>query len=285
MNNQISIASPISTWVKNNQAHAFLILTFAIAWTIWLPVGFIYPEYLLLAALPGAWAPTIAAVAITRITDGKEGVRRFLQRILHWRVGIQWYLVTMLSIAVIALTAQVINMWLFGGEPVSISLPAGIPENGWLFALPIIFLVNIFVGGPLAEDIGWRGFALPKLRVKMPALDASLVIGIFWVIWHLPFFWFPQAKSAVGGIPLTWFMLMTTAWSVLFAWVYINTESILMPVLFHAAVNTTLGSLGILGQSSGDMSPVIINTLLTWFFVGLVIFFTGRDLKPRQKTS
>ena len=141
--------------------------------------------------------------------------------------------------------------------------------------------MNIFFGGPLAEDIGWRGYALPKLREKMSAFRASLLIGIVWVLWHLPFFWIPEGKIAVGGIPLLWFALLTTAWSVLFAWVYVNTESILMPVLFHAAVNTTLGTLGVLGQASGSLMPVMLNALLTWLVVGVIVFFTGKDLKGK----
>ncbi|HQV64595.1 MAG TPA: hypothetical protein PKV19_11380, partial [Anaerolineales bacterium] len=78
-----------------------------------------------------------------------------------------------------------------------------------------------------------------------------------------------------------WFALMTIAWSVLFAWVYVNTESILMPVLFHASINTTLGSLGVLGQSSGDLLPVILNTIITWLAVTIVIIRFGKDLKRK----
>ena len=270
-------------WMKNNPIPSFFILTFAIAWLIWLPVGFFAPEYFLLVSIPGAWAPTIASVYLTWLTDGRDGVRQFTRRVIRWRVGIQWYFAVLFGIAVIALAAKVLHIWLFDGSPIAVNLPAGIPEDGLLVALPIIFFVNIFFGGPLAEDIGWRGYALPKLREKMDAFSASLVIGAIWVIWHLPFFWIPEGNGAVGGIPLLWFALLTTAWSVLFAWAYVNTESILMPVLFHAAVNTTLGTLGVLGQASGDLTPVMLNTLLTWTMVGVILLFTGKNLKTRSK--
>ncbi|MFN8435031.1 MAG: type II CAAX endopeptidase family protein [Anaerolineales bacterium] len=271
----------IPEWMKTNPIPAFFLLTFGVAWIIWLPIGYLAPDYFLLAIIPGAWAPTIVSVLLTWLTDGKGGVRQFLSRVIRWRVGVQWYLVVLFGIAFIAFAAQGLNIWLFDGEPVKLNLPTGIPENGLLLALPIIFFVNIFFGGPLAEDIGWRGYALPKLREKMSAFTASLLIGIVWVLWHLPFFWIPEGKIAVGGIPLLWFALLTTAWSFLFAWVYVNTESILMPVLFHAAVNTTLGTLGILGQANGSLTPVILNTLLTWLVVGAIVFFTGRDLKGK----
>ena len=273
----------ISEWIKNNPIPAFFMLTFIIAWCIWLPIGFLAPEYFLLVIIPGAWAPTIASVLITWLADGKDGVRQFLRRVVHWRVAIQWYLVTLFGIAVIAFAAQGLNIWLFDGAPVMLNLPVGIPEDGLLIALPIIFFVNIFFGGPLAEDIGWRGYALPKLRQKMNAFSASLVIGVVWVVWHLPFFWIPEGRNAVGGIPLPWFALMTTAWSVLFAWVYVNTESILMPILFHAAVNTTLGTLGVLEQPTGNLIPVILNTLLTWVVVGIIYLYTGKNLTMKTK--
>ena len=271
----------IPEWMRIHPIPAFFLLTFILAWMIWLPIGYLAPEYFLLAIIPGAWAPTIVSVLLTWLTDGKDGVRQFLGRVIRWRVGFQWYLVVLFGIALIAFTAQGLNIWLFNGEPVKLNLPAGVPEDGLLIALPIIFFVNIFFGGPLAEDIGWRGYALPKLREKMNAFKASLLIGIVWVLWHLPFFWIPEGKIAVGGVPPLWFTLLTMAWSVLFAWVYVNTESILMPVLFHAAVNTTLGTLGVLSQANGSLTPVILNTLLTWLVVGVIVFFIGRDLKRK----
>jgi uncharacterized protein len=272
----------ILEWMKQNPIPAFFLLTFIIAWLIWLPIGYLAPSYFLLAVIPGAWAPTIVSVLLTWLTDGKGGVRQFLSRVVRWRVGFQWYLVVFFGIALIAFAAQGLNIWLFDGEPVTLSLPAGVPEDGLLIALPIIFFVNIFFGGPLAEDIGWRGYALPKLREKMSTFTASLLIGIVWVLWHLPFFWIPEGRIAVGGIPLLWFALLTTAWSVLFAWVYVNTESILMPVLFHAAVNTTLGTLGVLSQTNGNLMPLRLNTLLTWIVAIALLLINGWNLKTKQ---
>lgn len=276
------MASLLLKWFKMKPVSAFFILTFAIAWSIWLPLGFLVPENPLLS-LPGAWAPTISALILIGLTDGKDGVRKFLQRILHWRVGLGWYLVVLFGVAIVAYLAIGVGT-LLGIPTPALSLPNGLPRQMLPAFLPIIFFINIFVGGPLAEDIGWRGYILPKMREGMPALQASLVIGVIWAVWHLPFFIFPAWRSAVGNIPFLWFALLTTSWSVLFAWVYVNTESILMPVLFHAAINTTLGTLGVLGQSNGDLLPLMLNTLFTWIAVGFVVAVYGRDLK-RTKNS
>lgn len=268
-------------WLKENPILAFFVLTFISAWSLWLPLGLLAPENYVLT-LPGAWAPTLAAIILTSLTEGRDGVRLFLKKVLHWRVGFQWYLVVLFGIAAIAYVAIALGT-LFGFSAPEISLPYGLPREALIGFLPIFFLTNIFVGGPIAEDIGWRGYVLPKIREKMSTLNASLLIGVIWAIWHLPYFIFPAWSSVVGKVPFIWFALLTTGWSVLFAWVYVNTESILMPILFHAAINTTLGTLGILGQTHGDIVPLIFNTALTWVSVALVVAFYGSDLKRKSE--
>ena len=270
-------------WFKKNPVPAFFVLTFAIAWSMWLPLGVLIPENPYLS-LPGAWAPTISALILTGLTDGKEGIRTFLRRILHWRVGWRWYLIVLFGIAFIAYLAIVAGL-LFGIPAPALSLPNELPREMLPVFLPIIFLINIFVGGPLAEDIGWRGYILSKMREGMTALHASLLIGVIWAIWHIPYFIFPGWRAAVGNVPFFWFTLLTTSWSVLFAWVYVNTESILMPVLFHAAINTTLGTLGVLGQSNGGLIPLMLNTLFTWIAMAVVVVVYGQDLKRSNNMS
>ena len=270
-----------TNWLRNNPIPAFFGLTFVIAWSLWLPLGLLAPEKYVLS-LPGAWAPTISAVILIGLSDGRIEVRIFLKKVLHWRVGFQWYLVALFGIAAIAYLAIGVGI-IFGFSAPKLSLPYGLPREALIGFLPIFFLTNLFVGGPIAEDIGWRGYILPKMREQMSALKASLLIGVIWAIWHLPYFIFPTWSDAVGNTPFLWFALLTRSWSALFAWVYVNTESILMPILFHAAINTTLGTLGILGQSGGDLMPLILNTALTWMAVGIVVGFYGSDLKRKRK--
>lgn len=273
-------------WLKDRPAPAFFALTFLLAWGLWVPLGLLAPQHYLLS-LPGAWAPTVSGLLLIGLREGRPGLRRFVHKILRWRVGAPWYLVVLFGIAAIACLA--VGLGALMGIPVpALTLPAGLPPGALPAALPLLFLINIVLGGPLAEDIGWRGYILPVLRQRMSALPASLLIGIVWAIWHLPYFVFPGWSRMVGEMPFLWFALLTTGWSVLFAWVYVNTESILMPVLFHASINTTLGTLGVLGQGSGSLAPLILNTLLTWAAVGLVVARCGKDLqqaRPRRTAS
>lgn len=271
-----------SAWATRSPLGVFFLLTFGLAWAIWLPAILFVPEALIFFIIPGAWAPTVAAVLVIAASEGRAGVRALFQRLFRWRVGWQWYAVVLFGIALLAYIAVGLNVVFFGGQVLPLQLPPNVPPEAWPIVILIVFVVNIFVGGPLAEDIGWRGYALPKLRERMNTVLASLVIGVVWVIWHAPFFWVAAGGVAVGHLPFAWFALLTTAWSVLFAWVYVNTHSILMPVLFHAAVNTTLGTLGVLGSPSEDLTPIMLNTLVTWAAVLAVIWRYGLQLQRKQ---
>jgi len=269
------MTSSIRNLIGEHPVSAFFVLTFLIAWLIWIPTGLFAPDLLPALTLPGAWAPTLSAVLLTGILSGKAGIRQLLGRFLRWRVGFLWYIVTLFGIAAIGLTAIGLNT-LFGGTAPSLSLPPGAPSELWYAVIPVFFLVNFFLGGPLAEEFGWRGYALPRLQTQWGALRASLFIGVIWGLWHLPFYLFPNAGSVVGNVPFVWFVLLTTSWSVLFAWIYNNTqESMLLPVLFHTAINTTLGTLGILQMANGDLRPLQFNVALTWAAVIIVSVVFG----------
>jgi membrane protease YdiL (CAAX protease family) len=93
------------------------------------------------------------------------------------------------------------------------------------------------MGGPLGEELGWRGYALPRLSAAQTPLIASIIVGILWGLWHLPLFWIRDSIQA--DIPIAWFMVSIVAESILYTWVYRHTQgSVLLVGLFHAAINT-----------------------------------------------
>lgn len=262
------------TWFKRHPILTFYVLSFSLAWGIWLPVGLWMPNSLIVYTLPGAWAPNFAALWVVGLTEGWPGVRGWLTGLLRWRVGVKWYLVVLFGIPALAYLS--IGLYqLFGGVAPDLTLPPGVPRDGWLVALPIIFLINIFVGGPLAEEPGWRGYVLPRLRQRLSLFTAGVVSGVLWAVWHLPFFVFADAASVVGRLPFVWFALLVTAWSVLLAWVYAHTRSVLLCILAHAAANTTLGTLGILGQQPNE-TLLILHVFLTWAVVACIVAVNGR---------
>jgi len=260
-------------------------MVFALAWLIWIPVGILTNGVSTVAVLLGSWVPTISAITLTGYLDGRSSVRTLLRRILIWRVGIQWYVFVLFSAAIIGLIAILLFV-LLGGTAPQPTFPPGVPRELGFVLLPFILLTNIFLGGPLGEEYGWRGFALVHLQAGMSALRASLIIGILWGAWHLPFFVFEATSSVVGSIPPLAFVLLTTVWSVLFAWVYNNTKGSILPmVLYHAALNTTLGSLGLIGTSTGGETLLILYIILTWLVALLVTAIYGASHLTRKQPA
>lgn len=222
----------------------FFVLTFLISWSIWIPAGLYAPQNSVLV-LPGAWAPTLAALILTGFTEGKDGLRKLLKSLIKWRVKPRYYLFAIFSVLGIAVLAILINL-LFGGSLPnleSIATRFGFPaDQATLFLLfsPVVYITTIFVGGPIAEELGWRGYAQPKLQKRFGAGLTGLIIGFVWSLWHLPlFFYYP---SATGNLPIEYYIPLVTLLGVLFAWLYNRTNgSVLLCILLHAGVNFSLG--------------------------------------------
>jgi membrane protease YdiL (CAAX protease family) len=224
---------------------AFFILSYALAWMVWIPAGqsgLPFPAVLL-----GAVAPTVAALILTALLDGRAGVRRLLRRAVRYRARLHVYGSAVLGPILVALGAAGWAATL-GGPALSLSdlpLRLGLDPGaiGWaLGLLPLVFLGS-FLGGPLLEEIGWRGFAQPRLQERVGAGAAGLGIGLVWSLWHLPLLhYYP---TATAGIPVWYYIPLVTAFGVCFAWVYVRSHgSVLLTIILHASVNFAIGAYG-----------------------------------------
>jgi membrane protease YdiL (CAAX protease family) len=218
---------------------AFLLVTFLFSWSVWLAgirVG-VSPTAVILL---GAWGPTVGALVVTWRVEGAAGVRRLLARFGRFGVPGRWLAVAVLLPFALAGVAALALLAL--GGSVSPSLPGDAP----LLFLPVVFIVNVFVGGPIAEELGWRGFAVPRLRGRYGVVGSGLLVGVVWAAWHAPFYVLPGSGAVVGGFPFEWFAVVVVAYSVLFSWlVTVADDSVVPAVLFHAGTNTAAGSLGL----------------------------------------
>jgi len=239
----------------------FFGLTFVFSWVVWVPMALLqidHPLYKL-----GTFGPAIIALALTAAREGRPALRALWERLLIWRVGVFWYLFSFLSTAVVALTAIGLHV-LLGGEAGVFNDPAQ------LYLVIPVFLYVLFTS-VLGEEIGWRGYALPRLQARFGALGASLILGLVWGIWHLPLFL--MAGNFHQYIPVSAFLLQTTGFSVLYTWIWNKTRgSLLMPHLFHAASNTTLGVLPILPTAAYPTTrPLWLGVGLLWLMVVAVV--------------
>lgn len=179
--------------------------------------------------LLGVFAPAIVALALTAHNEGRDGVRRLLARIAHWQVGARWYVFAVTYMAAMELGAALIHRALtgawpsFGDTPVALML-AAVLVSTWVQA---------------GEEIGWRGYALPRLATRLGLGTASLVLGAIWALWHLALFFLPDTGSVGQSFPL--YLLHVAALSVTMGWLYWKTGgSLLLVMLMHASVNNTL---------------------------------------------
>lgn len=231
----------IQSAIQQHPLVSFFILAYAISWILSIP--FILSEWNVLhgdyriAFIVKSFGPFAAALIVTGIVEGKEGVARLRGRIRQWKVGWVWYAVTLLVIPVLVLIGIAI-------QPGALAGFKGVTPTVAITYL-VTLVVVAFGGGPLGEEPGWRGFALPRLQSSMGPLKGTLLLGLLWTCWHLPDF-LTSAQGGGPGVPASTllvnfglFLLLVTAIAVVFTWVYNHTGgSILLAILAHAGVNT-----------------------------------------------
>ena len=217
--------------VRRHPLMTFFILTYALAWILWLPLVVLQDTIPaapgLVLVLLGSNVPSLLAIVLTALVLGRGALRKLLGRLLIWRVDPRWYLVVVLG--PVALAGGMIAFNAFVGGP---AISVGVP----LLTVVITLAFFIFPGSALGEEIGWRGYALPRLQSRMSALSASLILAPIWALWHLPLW----LTGEPGRTPTLYaaFVISTIALSVILTWVYNSTGgSLLMVVLLHATYN------------------------------------------------
>lgn len=211
----------------------FFVLTFAVAWALWLPLIPLHDRMpaglAVMLTLLGSLVPSTVAILLVSRQHGPAAVRRLLQRLLIWRVGIGWYL------AILALAAlAVLAVW--------VSTLLGALAPAVVTTIPVVlftFLFSIFPGSAMGEELGWRGFALPRLQAGGSAVAASLLIGAAWGTYHLPLFLLGSPTRPLAlFLP---FALSCVIMSIFYTWMYNGTGgSLLIAVLLHATTNLPL---------------------------------------------
>ena len=217
---------------------AFFALTFLVTWACWMavaaasggtlsPAGGL-PLFGRVLFLLGVFAPALVALVLTARTDGRAGTSVLLNRVLRWQVDVRWYVFAIGYFAVIKLSAAVLHRIITGGWPAFGATPLFIMAAAIIISTP-------FQAG---EEIGWRGYALPRLAQHLGPGPAGVLLGIIWACWHLPVFFIPGSETS--GQPFPVYLLGVTALSVAMAWLYLRTDgSLLLTMLMHAAINNT----------------------------------------------
>ena len=242
----------------------FFAATYAIAWSCFIAVAVAHPlstvwgQGLLLV---GTFSPSFVALALTHRIQGRGGVRTLFARVVQGSAPLRWYVFAVGYIAAIKLVTALIHRSLTGQWPRFGASP--------LYLIP--FAIAISTPVQAGEEIGWRGFALPRLASRLGLGPASIVLGVIWAVWHLPLFFVHEADKFGQSFPM--FTIQVVAISIAISMIYAKSDGgLLLPMLFHAAVNNTKDIVP-------SASPGATNTfglhasLVAWIAAALVWMF------------
>jgi uncharacterized protein len=258
--------------VRRRPVTAFVVLVLVLVLVLGWPMLLI-GERVPVAVVPlTVLGPGACAVLVTWLADGPGGVRELLGRLGRWRVPVRWYLFAVFGLAVGYWSVALVVHAVFG--PAELTPP---PLEQWLVA-PVSFVALVVLLG-LVEELGWRGFLLPRLSARLTPLRAALVVGLVWWAWHLPI---RVRLDRPEGAAFAWlFLVGILADAVVIAWVFHRSGgSVLLVALMHAATNTWGGTL-LYGQmfAANDPSaylPYEIVRMGTYAVVAVVVVVLTR---------
>lgn len=216
----------------------YFVGAYALSWVFWIPAVLADTGQLTLS-LPsfafqalGGLGPMLAAILVCALESGMAGVRGLFGQLKRWRVRPRWYVMTLVGVPALGLAAAGIHATL-GGTLATETIPE------ILIVLPFQFVFVALIGGGLDEEMGWRGFALPRLQARYDPTIANFVLGVLWTCWHLPLFFIGGADLFTRA-PFALYLLEIMGISFVFGWIYNSTGgSLLFAVLAHTAQNIT----------------------------------------------
>jgi membrane protease YdiL (CAAX protease family) len=259
----------------------FFVLTYAVTWACFItavriphgagtaPALALLREVLLLL---GTFAPALVALAITANAEGRPGISALLGRMLQWKVNARWYLFAIFFLPAIKLCVALTHRAVTG------SWPRFGTDPWYLIVLAIVISTPVQSG----EEIGWRGYALPRLASRFGFARASLLLGLIWSTWHLPIFFLPGADKYGQSFPV-WTM-QVVGLSVAITWLYANTRgSLLLTMLMHSAVNQTVGIVPSASPNPGN--PFSLHVTLVMWLTAAFLWMTALYFLARMPSA
>ena len=292
--NQQTPHSSLRGVVARHPVTSFLIMAFVIGWGGMLPLLLSESGPVTVVPIELPWQPFVAILSIfglalpaflvTAATDGKDGVRDLLGRILRWRVGVHWYLIALFGLLLATLLGAIPFFGLGPIEELSqkweLLFTLYLWGGMWGILVPFV-LINLW------EETGWTGFMQHTLQERHGPLLASLIVAPFFALIHMPAYfvsgWLGGKDASLGDFPSVLFQVGITAVFAIFLrivimWLYNGSgRSVLVVALFHSAFNATSGSENItpilVPGTAASLIPIAAVAVIA---VVLAVFTRGR---------
>jgi len=269
----------VSTFLKDHPLVAYYVLTFALSWSLFVlavgPSSLVNSNWqaegnFLFAVLAMLAGPSIAGLLLTGVVDGRAGFREMFRRLRKWRVGIRWYAIAILPapfVSAAVLFVLSMSAPLFTADDKTAVLLGGLGA-----AVTIVL-----------EEIGWTGFAVPRLRRRHGVPMTGLIVGVLWGLWHFLQQVFISGTYA-GRIPVFAFLMLSvgaavvslTAYRVLMVWVYDRTGSLLVTTLMHGMLSaSSVFWFAPIATGALFLANVWLAAALMWLLVGVVAIREG----------
>jgi membrane protease YdiL (CAAX protease family) len=277
-----------TTFVAHRPLTSYFVFTFAISWSAAFAIvahrllhGEPIPKFSGIPMFPAMLlGPAASGILMTRLLDGPAGIRKLFSSIIRARVGMRWYSILLLPPTAVLAVLLTLKMFVS---------PAFAPNHfflGVVFGIPAGFF----------EEIGWTGFAFPRMQARFGTLQAGVLLGLLWSAWHLPVIDFLGAASPHGTyLPLFFLSFATamTAMRVLIGWIYENTQSLLLAQFMHISSTGALVVFGPFQVTPAQETAwyatygvglwIVVAALVAWFGPALWGADLSRKVCVRQE--
>lgn len=265
----------ISGFAKKYELPGFFLLANLFSWALGIllalqAIGWCEPVFPFSMHYLYAFGPTLAALMMTGLVDGAEGMRELFGRISRWRVGWAWWVVAfsplwlygLIVIAQGAITGAWTDLTLLGQVKFLPQLKIGVAIILWVLTYG------------LGEEIGWRGYALPRMQRSHSALSATLLLSALWAIWHWPLFFY---VLDIAILPM--WLIGLAAGTIVFTWLYNSSGgSVLMIILWHGFYDFITAS-----KAGEGLGAIILSAIVMVWAVLVVLLYKPARLSPGEK--
>lgn len=250
----------------------YFVLTFTVSWTCFISVAYLSHETESSSTLAlleqglvllGAIAPSLVSIGLCGYAGKPGDVQRLVRSVGRWEVNLKWYVfaagfILTLKLVVALLFKIITGAWPeFGGD------------LWYVMFVAVVFSTPVQAG----EEIGWRGFALPRMSARFGLPLATILLGLLWACWHLPLFFVKGASTFGQSFPL--YVIQVTGLSVVLGWLFWKTEgSLLITMLMHAAINNTKDIVPSAVSHATDPFA-LSHSLVAWLTVALLWAFAA----------